>query len=113
MLRRFAIFFIVLGLSYIVQELGWAEQPQAFFAIDIAFTILFILGVILLCLFIGEDAMEKYGASIALVIGTSVVLGISIFATWAATKLFNVSFFIAYEIMSFGQCLWPEIKKED
>lgn len=38
---------------------------------------------------------------------------VGLFATWGATKLFNVDFFVAYQIMSFGQVLCAPLKNDE
>ncbi len=48
-----------------------------------------------------------------LVLVTVVSLAIILFATWGATKLFGIDFFVAYQIMTFGQCLCTDSKKID
>jgi len=40
-------------------------------------------------------------------------LAITLFATWGATKLFNVDFYVAYQIMTFGHCLCTSNKKKE
>ena len=42
-----------------------------------------------------------------------VIIVITLFATWVVTKLFDVDYYVAYQIMSFGQCLYSLSKKDD
>lgn len=40
-------------------------------------------------------------------------IGLIIFATWAATQLFDVDFYVAFQIMTFGQCLCTSKSQKD
>lgn len=105
MLAKFAMWFICFGLSFLVQAWGWTEQGRAFLYIECGAIGLIIAVLVLLCLVGGNGALEKFGLSAILVIIYAVSIGIALLATWGATKLFDVDFFVAYQIMSFGQCL--------
>ena len=113
MLRKFALFFITFGLSFLVQHWGWTDQGTAFIWIDIGATTLLIAFIILICLFAGDGIGEKLGYSFAIAIIYAVELGICLFATWGATKLFSVDFAVAFQIMSFGQCLCGNTTKKN
>lgn len=71
--------------------------------------------IILVCLFAGSDAVERLGIPFLAAIIYAVFLGIILFATWGATQLFNVDYFVTFQIMTFGQCLCPSSssKKDD
>lgn len=105
MLRKFALFFITFGLSFAVEAFGWTDQGTAFLWIDIGSTIILDIFIILICLFEGDGIGEKLGLSLIVAFRFAISLGICLFATWLATKLFPVDFKIAFQIMSFGQCL--------
>ena len=65
-------------------------------------------------LFGGTGAIEKLGLPFILVIIYARSAVIVLFATWGATKLFDVDFFVAYQIMSFGQqCFCDSSSKKD
>ena len=113
MLKKFALWFICFGLSFLVESFGWAEQGRAFFYIEIGSIGLIITVLVLICLFGGTGALEKLGMSFILVIIYAIITGIVLFATWGATKLFDVDFFVAYQIMSFGQCLCVNSSEKD
>lgn len=107
MLRKFVCWFIMFGLSFALQNV-FADQGRAFFAINLGLTvcIIFALCATIIVMGISKGAeAEANGISFLIVVVMAVVLGITIFATWGATKLFNVDFFVAYQIMTFGQCL--------
>lgn len=113
MLKKFALWFIYFGLSFLVESFGWAEQGRAFLYIECGAIGLAIALLVLICLFCGSGALERLGLSIVVVIIYAVFVGITLFATWGATKLFDVDFFVAYQIMSFGQCLCSSSSEED
>ena len=66
-----------------------------------------------MCLFAGDGICEKLGYSFVVAIVYAINLGICLFATWGATKLFPVDFAVAFQIMSFGQCLCGNTSKND
>ena len=113
MLRKFALFFIAFGLSFIVQEFGWTDQGTAFIQIEIGGTILLVAFIILVCLIAGDGIVEKLGYSFAIAIISAILLGICLFATWGATKLFSIDFAVAFQIMTFGQCLCVNTSKKN
>ena len=117
MLKKFAFWFITFGLSFLVSDVfGWTEQGKAFLYINLGASILLILFCIVLLVIAGLAdgcSAEANGISFLLVLITAGILAIVLFATWGATKLFNVDFFVAYQIMTFGQCLCTDSKKKD
>lgn len=93
---------------------GWTEQGKAFLYINLGTRILMILAFIVIFIITGIDSgsvAEANGISFLLVLVTVVSLAIILFATWGATKLFGIDFFVAYQIMTFGQCLCTDSKK--
>ena len=119
MLGNFITWFICFGLSYFVDSLGWAEQGTAFLYIHLGIKVAFILLIVLLFVLSGSlstsvsDVIETNVISLTIVIVTAVIVGITLFATWGATRLFNVDFFVAYQIMTFGQCLCRKRSSEE
>ena len=105
MLRKFAQWFICFGLSFLVQNWGWTAQGTAFIWLHLICKLSLIIISLLLCLFVGEGFGEKFGLSFALALGGALVVGVILFATWGATQLFNIDFAVAFQIMTFGQCL--------
>lgn len=117
MLKKFALWFICFGLSFLVSDVfGWAEQGKAFLYINLGTGILIILALIVILVIAGlasGSAAEANGISFLVVLITVGLLAITLFATWGATKLFGIDFFVAYQIMTFGQCLCTDSKKKD
>lgn len=117
MIKKFVMWFICFGLSFLVQNLGWAEQGKAFLYIEIGVYALIALGIIVLVVAAGLTtgfAAESLGLSFLSALVIIAAIAITLFATWGATKLFDIDFYIAYQIMTFGQCLCTTKKsKED
>ena len=105
MLKKFALWFICFGLSFLVESWGWAEQGKAFMIIDLGATGLIIAILILICLFGGDGLGERLGIPVVLALVYAGVMVVILFATWGATQLFDVNYYVAFQIMTFGQCL--------
>lgn len=109
MLKKFAWWFICFGLSFLVADVfGWTDQGRAFLYIYLGADALIIAILIIIFLIAGIAFRKKLlalGASFISIIVLIVVLAITLFATWGATKLFNVDFFVTFQIMTFGECL--------
>ncbi len=117
MLKKFALWFICFVLSFLVSDkLGLTTQGKAFLYIRLSVSILIILAFIVILIIgglISGSAAEANGISFLVVLAAAVALAITLFATWGATKLFGIDFFVAYQIMTFGQCLCTDSKKKD
>ncbi len=116
MLKKFAFWFICFGLSFLVSDVfGVTEQGKAFLYIHLgAGIIVFLVAIVILVIagLASGNAAEANGISFLVVLVTAGALAITLFATWGATKLFDVDFFVAYQIMTFGQCLCTNSKKK-
>ena len=117
MLKKFVLWFIVFGLSFLVSNVfGWTEQGKAFLYIDLGSNVIIMLILIVIILIAGhatDNAAKANGISAMVVLTAAAAVVIALFATWGATKLFDVDFFVAYQIMSFGQCLCTKNNKKD
>ena len=113
MLKKFALWFICFGLSFLVESWGWAEQGKAFMIIDLGAMGLIIAIVILICLFGGDGLGERLGIPVVLALVYAGLMVIILFATWGATQLFDVDYYVAFQIMTFGQCLCSASKKDE
>lgn len=116
MLGKFVAWFVCFGLSFLVQNWEWTEQGKAFLYIHIGVSVFFVLLPIVLLIISGMATKfpEKIGGtSFIVILITTAVIGVTLFATWGATKLFNVDFYVVYQIMTFGQCLCPNKKEKN
>jgi len=117
MLKKFATWFIVFGLSFLVSDVfGWTEQGKAFLYIHLGVGVVLILGLVVVLVIAGlatRNAAKANRISFLVVLVTAGALAITLFATWGTTKLFGIDFYVAYQIMTFGQCLCTDIKKKD
>ena len=113
MIKKFVVWFVWFGLSFLIESLGWTDQGRAFLYINCVVSGLIIVLIALGYLFGGSSSLERLGVPIGLMIFYAIAIGILLLATWGATKLFDVDFFVAYQIMSFGQCLCPAPSKKD
>ena len=70
------------------------------------------LAVIGLCMMIilDVDGLEEWLLLALIYVG---IIVITLFATWVATQFFDVDYYVAYQIMSFGQCLYSLSKNDD
>lgn len=108
MLKKIALWVIAFALSHFVASLGWAEQGQAFMYIYLGAIIAFIIVMILVVLVMGIASNEKAATgaiSGIVIIATIFYVGVILIATWVATQIFNVDYFVVYQIMTFGQCI--------
>ena len=117
MLKKFALWFVVFGLSFLVSDVfGWTEQGKAFLYINLGIRIAVMLVLIVIIVIAGlvsGFAAEANGISFLTVLASAGVLAIILFATWGATKLFGIDFYLAYQIMTFGQCLSIDNNEKD
>ena len=117
MLRKFALWFICFGLSFLISGVfGWTKQGKAFLYIHLGADIIFVLSYTLIYIIVSfakKCVTAEMGAiSVITILVTIVSLAIILFATWEATQLFDIDFFVAYQIMTFGQCLCSNSEKK-
>lgn len=114
MLKKFAFWFICFGVSFWVSDvLGWTEQGKAFFYINLGTGILAITVNLVIAGLASGNTAETNKISFRGVFAMAVALTIILFTTVGATKLFGIDFFVAYQLMTFGQCLCTDSKKKD
>lgn len=113
MLKKFALWFICFGLSFLVENIGWAKQGKAFLFIDLGVIGLIVALLSLIFIFVGDGLGERIGIPLIATVIYGAEIAIILFATWGATKLFNVDYYVAFQIMTFGQCLCSSNKKDD
>lgn len=105
MIGKFVWWFIAFALSFLAQSVGWAaSQGVAFFYIYL-FPKLFILAIFLfLCLFATDSFLSNISISFVFVIRCAIALALTLFLPWIISLLFNVDFYLAYQIVSFISC---------
>lgn len=117
MIKKFVAWFIYFGLSFLIADVfGWTDQGRAFMYLRLGSTVVIILTVSLILLLAGVAMKQKLlmsGVSFALIGSFTFCTLITLFATWGATKLFDIDFFVAYQIMTFGACLVTSSSKKD
>lgn len=109
MLKKFALWFICFGLSFLVADVfGWTDQGRAFLyiylGVDVALIAIFVIILLIAGIAFREKLLALGGSFLSIII-TIIILAVILFATWGATKLFGVDFFVTFQIMTFGECL--------
>lgn len=109
MLGKFVRWFIYFGLSFLVADVfGWTDQSRAFLYIYLGVSVAICVIAIIMCLIAGVAIRAKLmmtGISFLVAISEIIGIAVMLFATWGATKLFGVDFFVTFQIMTFGACL--------
>lgn len=117
MLRKFALWFICFGLSFLISGVfGWTKQGKAFLYIHLGTNIIIVLACPVICIIVSfakKCVTEEIGAiSVITILVTVVSLAIILFATFGPTHLFDIDFFVAYQIMTLCQCLCSNSEKK-
>lgn len=105
MLVKFAIWFACLDLSFLLESVGGPKQEKAFLSIYLVIIGLFIALLNLVFIFVGDGLGERIGIPLIATVIYGAEIAIILFATWGTTKLFNVDYYVAFQIMTFGKCL--------
>lgn len=100
--------FIYFGLSFLVQRWGWTEQGKAFLYIYTAVSIIILIAINASVLVVGKayriprkDSRKFLNANlIAVALYASALL-----ASWGATKIFNIDYYVAFQLLTLGSCL--------
>ncbi len=112
MIKKFVWWFIVFALSFFAQNVGMAAQGIAFFYIHFGARAI-LLAIFTLLFFIAEDDFTtKIEVSSAFIILSAIALALVLFLPWVISKLFNVDFFLAYQIVSFISCVFNNGNKK-
>lgn len=88
MFKKILFWLFAFAVSFMVQGFGLAEQGTAFMIIHLS---VFALGIILSLIF-------DSGSGLQLII----VLTLQLVASWIFTKVFNIDYTVAYQIIAFG-----------
>lgn len=106
MFRKFLFWFICFGASHIIQNIGFAGQGKAFMYIYLGLDIIYLLVVI----FTGYDALNENEKDQASYSFKEVLLAFPM--SWVSSKLFDIDFYLAYQIMTFGRCWYINTSKK-
>ena len=114
-LKKLVRWFAVFGLSYFLAGISKLEQGTAFFYIYISCYLLMILAFgIAILIFGGPIAyLKKTVISFFIIFASVAIIAIELLAAWLATMLFNIDFYVVFQLLKFGQCLCLESKKEN
>ncbi len=108
MLRRLITWLVCFGLSFVVQSLGWAEQGKAFIWMHMGAMVLVAVSVaILFALTLRESFVILIGSALMTGLMSVISLLLPIGLAWVGSKLFDVDFYVVYQIMSLGACFIP------
>ena len=116
MLKKFALWFTYFGLSFLLERCGVAEQGKVFMCLWLGTGILCVLITLVICVFvcIGKgDAAKANAISFLAILCAAGGIAIVLFATQVAAMIFNVDFYVAFQIMTFGKCLSNSNKKKE
>lgn len=107
MLKKLLGWFIIFCISLFIEALGIASQGQAFFCIKMAGTILIsliIVAIVLLAGLLTNEFLIANGISLILIWKILKTLAIILLVAWIASSIFNINFFIVYELLELGWC---------
>ena len=108
MLKRLITWLVCFGLSFVVQGLGWTEQGKAFMWINLGATVLVaVIVAISLVLMVRESFAISVVAVLMTTLSSVIALLLPIGLAWVGSKLFDVDFYVVYQIMSLGACFIP------
>ena len=97
-------------------SLGLTEQGEVFLYINLGVRVIIIIAIVRLLIVagaVGDEVLLAGCVSGVIIIIMIATIMIILFATWVDTQLFNVDYFVAYQIMTFGQCLSENSKNSD
>ena len=104
MFRRFVFWTICEVLSFLATSQGEIEQGRAF--VDITIIASFVL--ILIAYAVAKIFFDATvcGIEIAVsIIETAVKIGVTFLAAYMVTRLWNVNYFLVFQILELGKCL--------
>ena len=126
MLKKFATWFIVLGLSFLVsitalsklKEKRLEEQGKAFFYIHMLIIAIAIYAKCNEVLRMENDGAATGNASFFDVVVTSIIVIAFVFVfvfvvTEESAEFFDVDFYVTYQLISFGSCLCINSKNKN
>lgn len=105
MVKKFSLWFTCFGLGLLFEICGWGEQEEAFLIISFTLDALVIALVFLYYFFTGNNLKERFMNPLIVTAYLGEAMIGNLFATFVAVKLFNVNYYAAFQIMSFGMTL--------
>lgn len=110
MFRRFVFWTICEVLSFLVASQGEIEQGRAFADIIIIASFILVLidyAVAKICFDVSVCGLEIAVAFIE----TSIKIGVTFLAAYMVTKIWNVNYFVVFQILELGKCLVEKSNK--
>lgn len=101
MLVKFVWWFVILGLSLVVERIGIAEQGIAFVCIEIA-VLVCVIAAIAVYMQMKMQIKDPSWIFYYFVLPCICLYGVRIIAVLTVTRIFEIEFLIAYQIISFG-----------
>ena len=98
-------FGVCFGFSFLVEALGWTTQGKAFFWIVLGLAFVALLVSFISIIFCGAStgtlsrSLKKAFRLLLIIVG---VFAILLAVTWGATMLFNVDFYVAFQLLGLG-----------
>lgn len=111
-ISNFIIWFSCFGLSFLLNALFDVNQGKAFIFFHLEIDFIFLIIFILMAIFGAIKRDSYFYDSLEAVLSIALPLIVIFFSTWMASKLFNIDFYLAYQLMTFGRCLSNNRKKE-
>lgn len=116
MLINFFVWFIEYGFSFLLANIfGGLEQGKMFYCIYFLVPIIpLTIRVVSLTIqieqmsnLLGKEANHRVNGRVTCIIALNVLkdVVVLIVVTWVITKIFYIDFFVAFQIITFGQCL--------
>ena len=102
--REFVVYFVCLGLSFIISWLGLREQPVAFFCLQI---------LDLLLITFGESYKRKGNVFVTLgaILVVMLVAGVGMIPSVLIAWIFHINFFVVFEVVAFISIFLSNNKK--
>ena len=116
MLINFFVWFIEYGFSFLLANIfDGLEQERMFYCIYFLVPIILltirvvalIIQIELISNLLGEEADHGVNGIVTCVIALNILKNVIVLivVTWVITKIFYTDFFVAFQIITFGQCL--------
>lgn len=112
MIGKFVLWIIAFVLSFPLGNMGLLDQGKTFLCIYlIASSAFFVLKIIMHAL--DNDFSQRWARPLIMDLVYILEIVVTIGATWIVSKIFNIDFYVVYQIMTLGQCICFYIRTED